>query len=226
MTGGTRTPVVRAGSPAVAAQQGPCEEQVRQYRSCQVERLPGRERRAPRLPERERTQPRLHRLHRQRQHEQTGATRTRDPRASPPHVTGARSTAPHPQQVQGLQGHVHRVHVLAFPARSCRHRAHNPSTGRLVRLPHSRQREILQVTALGAQRVAGTDPAPMAFRRDHALLDPAAFLGGELEQKDPRACRTGTTPHTPVAGEGPATHADPRPCRHGPGRIVSHTKPP
>lgn len=69
------SPVVRAGIP-VAAQQGPCEEQVRQYRSCQVERLPGRERRAPRLPERERTQPRLHRLHRQRQHEQAGATRT------------------------------------------------------------------------------------------------------------------------------------------------------
>ena len=46
------SPVVRAGIPAVAAQQGPCEEQVRQYRSCQVERLPGRERRAPRLPER------------------------------------------------------------------------------------------------------------------------------------------------------------------------------
>jgi len=25
----------------------------------------------------------------------------------------------------------------------------------------------------------------MAFRTDHALLDPAAFLGGELEQTDP-----------------------------------------
>lgn len=68
----------------------------------------------------------------------------------------------------------------------------------------------------------------MAFRTDHPLLDPAAFLDGELEQTDPLG-HAGPAPlHIPRIGRG----RDPQPMRTpglagtDPGRIVSHTKPP
>lgn len=68
----------------------------------------------------------------------------------------------------------------------------------------------------------------MAFRTDHPLLDPAAFLGRELEQTDPLG-HAGTAPlHIPRIGRG----QDPQPMRRpglagtDPSRSISHTKPP